>query len=216
MPTPIVTVRGEARLEGPPELATVSTTLHAAAGDAEQVRRTLAHGSEAVAGLVERFRAALDRSTTRSVHVWPVFAPRSPGRITGYAGTLSAEWVVGELAVLPDLITALTGLPDVRLDGPSWSLRPNSPLHREARLAAITDARRRAEDYAAAFGAGLVELVEVSDLDSGPSFSAGPRMAMMAKGAVEDAALVLEPEIQVVQGQVTVRFAISEVRLDRG
>ena len=40
-------------------------------------------------------------------------------------------------------------------------------MYREVRLAAIADARRRAEDYAAAFGATVAELVEVSDLDGG-------------------------------------------------
>ena len=40
-------------------------------------------------------------------------------------------------------------------------------MYREARLAAIADARRRADDYAAAFGTTVADLVEVSDLNPG-------------------------------------------------
>ena len=40
-------------------------------------------------------------------------------------------------------------------------------MYREARLAAIADARRRADDYAAAFGTTVADLVEVSDLNTG-------------------------------------------------
>lgn len=215
MAAPVVTVRGEARLEGPPELATLSVTLHAAGPSAERVRADLAEGSTALDQALTDFRSAFDRTGTSNLHVGPVFDQRRQHKITGYSGSLSVQLVVVDFEVLSDLILALSALANSQVDGPWWSLRPDSPLYRDARLAAITDARRRATDYAAAFGAKLVELIEVSDLDGG--FAGGPpmRMAAFAKGRemAEDATLVLEPALQTVEGQVTVRFGLSEVVL---
>jgi uncharacterized protein YggE len=102
---------------------------------------------------------------------------------------------------------ALSGLPDSQLDGPWWSLRRDNPMFREVRLAAIADARRRADDYAAAFGATVAELVEVSDLNDGFGGRHPMRMAAMEMAA-DDSAFAFEPAQQTVSGQVTVRFTI--------
>ena len=135
--------------------------------------------------------------------------------MTGYRGTWSASLSVADLVALNPLVERLTALEHVQLDGPWWSLRPDSPLPRAARLAAIADGRRRAEDYAAAFGATLLELVEVSDLD-GAGFG-GPRRfsrAVMAESAAASTALDLEPAVQSVTGSVTLRFTMSAVVLE--
>ena len=76
-------------------------------------------------------------------------------------------------------------------------------------MAAIADARQRADDYAAAFGATVSELVEVSDLEGG--FSGGLRQmsAKMEMAAdMGDASFAFEPAVQTVSGQVTVRFTV--------
>jgi uncharacterized protein len=207
MSAPIVTVRGEAELRGPADLATLTCTLHASGESAETVRSKLANGSQAVAELLGQFAAALERHSTSGLHVSPEFHRRAPGRITGYRGTFSTTIVVADFEALSPLILGLSRLPDSQLDGPWWSLRPDNPMFREVRLAAIADARRRADDYAAAFGATVAELVEVSDLDGG--FRGGHPMRMAAmEMAADDAAFAFEPEEQTVSGQVTVRFTI--------
>jgi len=210
---PIVTVRGEAQLEAPPDLAALSVTLHASAENAERTRAQLALGSGTISTLLQDFAAALERSSTSGLHVSPVFNRRTPSKITGYTGTFSSSLVVKDFDALSPLIQALTRLPDSQLDGPWWSLRPDNPIHREVRLAAIADARHRADDYAAAFGASVSELVEVSDLEQG--FSGGPRrMAAFAESAMaDDAAFAFEPAVQTVSGQVTVRFTLDGVSL---
>jgi uncharacterized protein YggE len=149
-PAPLVTVRGEAQLEGPPDLATVMLTLHASADSPERTRAQLAEGSAEIAQLLQRFQAALERSSTSGVHVFPIFNRRTPGKITSYQGTFSTHIVVADLEALSPLVLALTEMPNSQVDGPWWSLRPDNAMYREARLAAIADARRRADDYAAA------------------------------------------------------------------
>jgi uncharacterized protein len=212
-PAPLVTVRGEAQLEGPPDLATVMLTLHASADSPERTRAQLAEGSAKIAQLLERFEAALERSSTSGVHVFPIFNRRTPSKITGYQGTFSTQIVVAELEALSPLVLALTEMPNSQVDGPWWSLRPDNAMYREARLAAIGDARRRADDYAAAFDTTVADLVEISDLNSGLGGGARELRAFaMAKGA-EDAAFEFEPAAQSVSGQVTVRFTLKTVSL---
>jgi uncharacterized protein YggE len=207
-PAPIVTVRGEAQLEGPPDLAALSITLHASGDTAAAVRSRLAAGSAEIAQLVQSFAEALESSSTSGLHVAPVFGRRTPARISGYTGTFTAQLVLHDFNALSPVVLAASKLPDSQLDGPWWSLRADSPLHRQVRIAAITDARKRAADYAAAFDATLAELVEVSDLESGFSGGGGIRAFAMAKGVDDDRAIDFEPAAQTVSGQVTVRFAL--------
>ena len=211
-PAPLVTVRGEAQLEGPPDLATLALTLHASGDTAERTRSQLAEGSAAVTQLLQRFEAALERSSTSGLHVSPVFNRRSPAKITGYQGTFTTQIVVADFDSLSPLVLALTALPNSQIDGPWWSLRPDNQMFRDARLAAIADARRRADDYAAAFGTTLADLVEVSDTNAGFGGVREMRAFAMAKGA-DDASFEFEPSVQTVSGQVTVRFSLKTVSL---
>jgi uncharacterized protein len=208
MGAPIVTVRGEAQLEGPPDLATLSVRLHASGDSAEATRSQLAVGSQAVAAVLEQFAAALERTSTSGLHVAPNFNHKNPAKITGYTGSFSTTLVVLDFEALSPLILALLALTTSQVDGPWWSLRSDNPMYREVRLAAIADARRRADDYAAAFGATVSELVEVSDLDGG----FGGSRAMQAESlrmAAMDSSFAIEPALQTVTGQVTVRFTLA-------
>jgi uncharacterized protein YggE len=205
---PLVTVRGEAQLEGPPDLATFTLTLHASGDSSERTRSQLAKGSTAVSEVLQRFEPAIERSSTSGLHVSPVFSRRTPPKITGYQGTFSSQIAVADFESLSSLVLELTALPNSQIDGPWWSLRSDNPMFRQARIAAITDARRRADDYASAFGTSVANLVEVSDLDSGFAGVREMRAFAMAKGA-DEAAFDFEPAMQTVSGQVTVRFSLK-------
>ena len=155
----------------------------------------------------------MERFSTSGVRVFPIFNRRTPAKITGYQGTFSTEVVVADFESLSPLLLAFTELPNSQIDGPWWSLRPDNPMHREARLAAIADARRRADDYAAAFGTSVADLVEVSDLNTGFGGGAREMRAFAMGNAADDAAFEFEPARQSVSGQVTVRFSLKTVSL---
>jgi uncharacterized protein YggE len=212
MTTPVVTVRGEAELVSPPDLATISATVHATGGDADKVRRDLADSSARIRAIVDEHQQVLERHGTSGLHVGPTFSGRGARRISGYRGSLTTELVVADFAALPRLLAAVTALDGAQLNGPWWSLRPTNPVHRQVRIAAIADARQRAADYAAAFDASLGSLVEVSDLEG--SFQPQPRMmkaafAMDAASGSGEPELDLEPAEQRVSAQVTVRFQLA-------
>lgn len=206
---PTVTVLGEGQAEGPPELATVSAVLHASG-------RTSAEVTRALADLAHQVEAALpdlsfDSVRTDPFSVSPVFDRRSGVKITGYTGRYSTRLTLADFFGLSDLVVALAGLPGAQVDGPSWSLRRDSPLHREARVDAVRAAVARARDYADALGATLGDLLELSDTDGG--MGGTPRMfAMAARGGAPDLPeLDLEPQPQTVTANVTVRFTLTDV-----
>jgi hypothetical protein len=75
----------------------------------------------------------------------------------------------------------------------------------------VRDAVRRARQYAAAFGAELTALVEVSDVGlSGGGFRVAAAADSMAPFLGGDIHLDLTPARQQVHGAVAVRFTMSE------
>ncbi len=210
MSSPVVTVRGEATSQVPPELATISAAVSASGQTSDQVARALASGSERLAEVVDRFAAAVDRSSTSGLWIHPVTDRRNAAKVTGYRGSVGREVVVHDFTRLSDLVLALSALPGTEIGGPWWSLRPDSGVHRDVRLAAIADGRRRADDYAAAFGARVTELLEISDQAPGIGHPmAREMMFASAKGGPPEASFDFEPQPQSVSGQVTLRFAIT-------
>jgi uncharacterized protein len=208
MDGPLITVRGEAQLEGPPDRAGISVTVHATGAAAEAVRAELADASQRIRARVDSLGAALAELRSTGLHLAPVFSGRAGTKITGYRGQVSAEVVVGDLDALSDVLHALGSLPQAQLDGPWWSLRPDHPLHREARLTAVADARRRAEDYAAAVGGTVGEVLEISDLEPGLGGPRPLRMARAMAGEADQPDFDLEPAVQRVSGSITVRFRL--------
>ena len=203
-------MRGEAQLEGPPDLATLTATVHAVGSRADGVRGELARASGRVRSVLEG-AVGVARFSTSGLHVGPEFDQRSGAKITGYRGFVSTTVEVTDFGALSDVVHALAALPQCQIDGPWWSLRSDSPLLRQARMAAVVDARRRAADYAAAVRMAVGELLEISDLEGGGM--GGPlRMAraLAADTAESQPLFDLEPAVQTVAGQVTMRFALAD------
>jgi uncharacterized protein YggE len=216
MTTPIVTVRGEAEVEVPPDLAGLRITLHGSGSDARAVWAELSRTGEQLTGLLDQHAAAIEERATTGAHVSPVFGKRGQGKITGYRGSQHTRVVLHDFDALSPLLLAIAELPNGAVDGPDWSLRRDNPAYRQARLAAIEDARARAADYAAGFGGRVAELIEISDTEGGGY--GGPRpMAMFARaggGPTADQLDVdLEPQSQQVTGHIVVRFGLASVSL---
>ena len=208
VPPPQVVVRGEAMLVVEPEIADVDVTVRVRARDRQTaLERCSARQAEVSAVVAAAGDAVEVTETTRvSVHL-EVRDRRAPGEPVA---SLHTRLTLGRLDAVGELVVALGRLDDVDVSGPYWRLRPDSPAAEQARLAAIGDALTRARQYAAAFGAHLTALVEVSDTGLG---GGGLRVAaaMVPLGGFEsEPQLDLVPARQEVHGSVEVRFAMSE------
>ncbi|MGN9812133.1 SIMPL domain-containing protein [Micromonospora sp. BQ11] len=206
---PVVSVRGESYREVDPEIAQFTVTALARDRDREATLTRLAERAAAVRVLLDSHAPVIHRRETGELRVRPE-TRRSGERVVAYHGSVSTTVTVTDFTALGELMLRLADQDQVEVAGPWWSLRPDSPVHREARRAAIDDALSRAREYAEALGArvtALIELSDTGDMDR-PLFA---RMAYAggaeAGGAPE---LELDPRPQEVRAAVHARFAISE------
>ncbi|GGM31994.1 hypothetical protein GCM10012279_58600 [Micromonospora yangpuensis] len=204
----MVAVRGEAYREVAPELARFRVTASARDRDRETTLTRLAERAAAVRALLDS--ADVDRRETGEVQVYPL-TKRSGERVVAYQGRVTTTVTVTDFTALGELMLRLADQDQIEVAGPWWSLRPDSPVYRQARHAAITDALVRAREYAEALGARVTALVELADSGLNPQ-PMMTRAAFTMGGAVEDGRpeLDLDPQPQSVQASVEARFTISE------
>lgn len=214
---PLVTVRGEATAEVEPELAQLSVTVTARDRDRDRVVRDLDERARAVDAVLGAHQAEIERVDTEAVRLSPQFATNKPReRVAGYEGTVRRTVLLHDFTGLGDLLVQLASIELANVVGPWWSLRPDSPAHREVRVAAVHDAVRRAREYAEALGATLIGLVEVADaaLSSEAATSLPPSVPVAAQAfrgaaAPETFSFDITPTRQLLRATVEARFRAS-------
>ena len=220
---PVISVRGEAILEVEPEIAIVWVAVMARHADRHRAVALLAERSNRVSGLIKKFGDAVEKLESQPVHVQPVFSGGKPReRISGYEARAGFTVTIGDFAVLGEFVTGLAGEEMVTVTGPQWLLRPDTPVHRTARLAAARDAMQRAREYAEAFGGVITGLVEAADTGLLTAAQPQPRHMFVASGLRAGAAqgegppeFDFEPGKQTVTAQVEARFTMTAPSLRR-
>ena len=208
---PTVAVRGEWTAEVPPELARVRVSVGARSADRATALRDLARRVDEVRATLAGCGPAVESVAASPLRVRPQFRDGRPReRVTGHVAGVHLTVVVVDPEVLGDLLVRLADRDMVELTGPWWELRPGSEVHRRARTEAVRDARRRAEEYAAAAGSRLTGLVEIADTGlSGAPVSAAPA-AFLTTGAQETVTFDVEPVPQTVHAAVQARFTLAQ------
>jgi uncharacterized protein YggE len=211
---PTVAVRGEVVREVEPELAQFTVNVGARDKDRQTTLTRLAQRLDVLKSLLAEYTDVVERRETSGMHVYPEHRKKGE-RPIGYRGNVSVSVTVNDFSVLGELMLRVADQDQVELYGPSWSLRPTSPVFREARHAAIGDAITRATEYAEALGASITRLVQLSDA----GMNGGPEMAAMAIGALRGggmrdmdggAQFDLDPQRQTIRAQIEAKFEISE------
>ena len=213
---PVISVRGEAHMDAEPEIATLSATVQARDPDRRTVIDRLATRNTQVLDLIKGYGEAVEKLEGGAASVYPDIRHKErTERVRGYLGRVSARIVIRDFTVLGELMTRLADGELVTVAGPWWSLRPDSPVYRQARIAAAQDATRRAGEYAQAFGGELGGLIEAADtgLLTGHAGRSAPFRAMAAGGAAhasaaEPVGMDFEPVKQAVTAQVEARFGM--------
>jgi uncharacterized protein YggE len=207
-----VAVRGESVRQVEPELAEFTVVIAARDKDRQTTLGRLRERGDALRQFLDRYADAIERRETSGVHVHPENAKRGE-RVTAYSGSVSTTVIVKDFTALGEMMLAVADQDQTHINGPSWSLRPDSPVFREARKAAIAEAIGRAREYAAALGAEVAELIELADpglssngAEGAPFFQARDASLAMRGGAPE---LQLDPQRQRVYAAVEARFTIS-------
>jgi uncharacterized protein YggE len=211
---PVVSVRGEAFREVPPEIARFTVTVAARDKNRQATLARLAERTDAVRALIDGYGAAIERRESGDLRVRPELK-RSGERVVAYHGTVSTTVTVTDFSVLGELMLRLADQDQSNVSGPWWALRPGSPVHRAARRAAVDEAVARAREYAEAVGARVTGLLEIAD-----GGMVNQPMTRVAYGFAAEAGsdgppeLDLDPQVQTVHASIEARFAISEPVLD--
>jgi uncharacterized protein len=212
MTAPIVAVRGESSREVAPEIADFSVTVQARDKDRATTLSRLTERVAAVRAILDGYAAAIEKRETSRMSVYAE-TKGSGDRIAAYAGHATTNVTVTDLDLVGEMMLRVADSDHANVAGPYWSVRPGSPVYREARHAAIADAITRAKEYAEALGARVTGLVELTDVGMSGGVPQGRPMfarAMVASGHSEQPELDLDPALQQITAQIEGRFQISE------
>ncbi|MGQ0673936.1 MAG: SIMPL domain-containing protein [Hyphomicrobium sp.] len=202
-----VTVTATGEVGADPDMARVTSGVISEATTArEALDRNSATMQKVIAGLKSTGIEAKDIQTT-SFHVEPRYTQPRDGQvavINGYRVVNQLDIRIRDLSRLGELLDQLIVLGANQMGGLSFEVSRAETLNDEARQAAIANARRRAELYAAAAGARVGDVIAISE---DTSFS-GPRPFAMARKAMADAVPV-EAGTQALEARVTVVWSLA-------
>ncbi|MFI2433875.1 SIMPL domain-containing protein [Streptomyces sp. NPDC018693] len=217
---PLLTVRGEAELQTEPELARITVTVTARGRDRRTTLTDLTRRNATALDLIKSYGDAVENLSTGTLTVTPELTERGRGeRVRAYHGRVHIGADLTDFTALGELTTRLADLELTRIDGPSWELRPDSPVHRQAREHAVHAALQRAREYAQALGTSVAALIELADAGTQ---NGRPRAAfdsrtvrVSAMHAVEQAPepLDLEPPTLHVRAEVGAQFTLVPPRI---
>lgn len=205
-----LTVTGTGLIEVAPDMATVSLGV---TNDARSAREAIDDNARAMAGVLDRLRAAEieDRDIqTSNFSVSPRFDyNRQSGeapRITGFIAQNTVTVRVRDLERLGGILDEVARDGANSFNGLRFDLQDRGPVEDAAREAAVAEARRKADLYAAAAGVTLGAVMTLSE-----SGGASPQPMMMAEQAMRassDAVPVAAGELT-VSARVTIVYAIE-------
>jgi uncharacterized protein YggE len=220
---PLIAVRGEIVLEVEPEIARLEVSTVARDADRARAMQLLDDRNATVDKILASFPDVIDRVESSGLRVSPQLGnSKAPSQVEAYRGVVRQTIAVTGFDRIGELMTQLAGQDMTDVGGPWWELRPGSPVYRQARVAAVADAVRRARDYAGALGSELLGLVELADarlLSDGaaqgehiPRFTSRlPQRTRVA--SPEEFTFDLTPAKQTVRATVEARFRISNPEL---
>jgi len=221
---PVLAVRGESVIEVQPEIARIEVSVAATDADRARTLELLAERAAAVEKVLASFPDVIEKSESSGARISPQLAgrPPRPGAGRGYVGAVHHAVTVTGFGRLGELMAQLADRELTEVGGPWWELRAQSPVYRDARVAAARDAVRRARDYAGALGSDVTGLVELADARllsdaRGPAEPAAgfpARLPQRTRAVVpEELTFDLTPATQTVRATVEARFTISRPHL---
>lgn len=205
---PRITVTGEGRIEAAPDMATISLGV---AAEARSARAAMDQASAAAAALLARLEsagiAARDVQTSGLTlnPVWTYGNSGGENRITGYAASNTVTVRVRALENLGRVLDDVVEAGGNSFSGLQFGLADPGPTEDAARAAAVAEALRKAELYAAAAGLTLGPVLSISEA---ADFAPPQPMFRMEAAMASDAVPVAPGELT-VSARVEMVFAIG-------
>jgi uncharacterized protein len=200
-----ISISGHGEVRGTPDVASITMGV---TSQAETAGAALAANTKAMQVLLATLKAAgiADKDmATSNFSVNPRYdygkAGDQPPKVVGYDVNNSVTIVVRKLDMLGALLDQAVTAGSNQIQGISFSISKPDPMLDEARKLAVADARRKAELYAAAIGAGLGDVVSIGE---GANYQ--PPMPMVTFNRAEKAA---GDAVPIAQGEQALAIDVS-------
>jgi uncharacterized protein YggE len=205
-----ITVTGSGTVAVVPDTATLSVGVQANASTATEALETMSTQSQALMTALEGEGIAEDDIQTSGLSLWPTYG-NDGERITGYQASTNVTATIEEIgdgAAVGDVVDALKSLvgEQLTLQGVSFSYADPEAVLQAARADAIANAKVRADQYAAAAGVEVGEVVRIVE----GTVDAPVAFREMAAGApaADAASVAVAPGSQELSATVNVVYAM--------
>lgn len=192
-----------------PDVARISAGVVTQAQSATEAIRLNSVRMNAVRDALRRAGIADRDIQTSSISLQPDYryAENQPPQLTGYRASNEVGIRFRDIAQTGRILDALVAQGANQINGPMLEIdRPEAALD-EARLAALANARARAELYARPLGMRVRRILSVSE--AGVPGMPYPRPMAAARGAVANEAMQIDPGEQRVGVSLTVSFELE-------
>jgi uncharacterized protein YggE len=202
-----ITVKGDGRVKVKPDTATLSVGVQATARTATEA---LTQANASAAALIAALKAGgvdSDDIATSGLSIYPQYSQGGVA-VSAYQASNNVTVTVRDITKTGLLIDAAAGSAseNITVGGVSFFVDDVEAVMGAARAEAINNARKRAEEYAAAAGVTVGAVTQISEVSTG---GPQPIFARAAKFAMADAPTPVEAGTQDIAASVTVVFELS-------
>jgi uncharacterized protein YggE len=199
-----INVQGAATIYAKPDMASASAGIESRGATPDEALSANTKVMNSLMTAIKRYGVAERDIETTGFNVSPVYGqqtPRGTMNIEGYQVTNQVTVRLRDLNKLGNLLSSLVEAGANRLNGVSFGVADPAKLQDDARKAAVADAKRRADLFAAAAGVKVKRVLSISE--SGGVAPPMP-MAMRAMKAGAEA-------VPVAGGEQAISAAINAV-----
>jgi uncharacterized protein YggE len=203
-----ITVKGDGRVKVKPDTATLNLGVQATARTATEA---LAQANSSAAALIAALKdggVAGDDIATSGLSIYPQYNQGGVA-VSAYQASNSVSVIVRDISKTGPLIdvAASSAGDHITVGGVSFFVDDVEAVMGAARAEAISNARKRAQEYAAAAGVTVGAVTQISELSTGgpqPIFARAAKFSAMADGPTP-----IEAGMQDLSASVTVVFELS-------
>jgi len=206
-----ISVSGHAEIKAQPDVAYINMGVTTTGKTPDAASRLNATQTTALISSLRRANVAASDIHTQGFFVQPQYDYRAtPAVLTGYEATNSLQVTVHVLANAGPLLDTATKAGATQVGDISFDLVNRQSVQRQALMAAVRDARARADTLAQAAEVGVGRLLSLSD-STAPTVVERPYPLMRAAlaGSEAQAPTPISPQQIVITADVSALYAIA-------
>ena len=203
-----IVVSGHGTVTVTPDIANISLGVQTTAPTGAEALETVSVKSTALVETMKGLGIAVADLQTSGLNLWPQYADDGVD-IRGYNASVSVNVTVREVARVGEIVDGAQGFvgEGLTIGGISFAYDEPETVLEDARIAAIENARVRAEQYAAAADVTLGDVVRI--IEPTPSGAVPFDERSFAADMAAGAELAIEPGAQDLAVDVTVVYAMA-------